>query len=169
MATRNYAFWDTVTFGTDAKTEHQAFQNRQGVDSTNDKYKTNSRGNGEFPANESFLIKNVGLFPDSLMTDADLINWMVNSYVEIQVSDQVVFQAPLRECVKLSEYGGVIGADATSVDPAFGIRNMGFDLPMPIKLGDGNSFRVLVGQGTALSTTFNVKVVLTGEYTYGGN
>lgn len=166
MATMKYSFYDTATFTNSAKVEHQLFQNRQGIDSTNDKYKTNSRGNGEFPSNESFKAERLLFFPDSDVPLADLEDSLLNSYVQIEYQDRTVFQATLRECVALSSWGGHYSQASAADDALIGIQNDGYELSIPLMFEGGNGFRVIIGQGTALSgTSFTFKFVMVGEYT----
>lgn len=167
MPELTYSFYDTATFLDSAKNVHQLFQNREGVDSTNDKYKTNSRGNGEFPTSEKFLCKKLLFFPDSDVPLADLEDALLNSYVEIQYRDTTVFRATLRECVALSAWQGQYSQASAADDALIGIVNNGYMLENPLLFEGGNSFRVLIGQGTALSAdTFTFKFVMQGKYTF---
>lgn len=165
MPQRSYSFYDTVTFSNSAKVEHQAFQNRQGTDAANDKYKTNARGNGEFPTNESFVLQKLLFYPDSVLTQADAEVYLNNSYIQIEVADTQVFQASLREVVALAAYSGQFSQAIAADDAMIGIQNNGYELEIPITIEGGNSFRILIGQGTALSTGASTfKIVMMGTY-----
>lgn len=166
MPTRSYSFYDTATLANAANTVHEMFQVRQGGTTNATKFVTNMRGNGEFQSSETFELKGIKAFPNSVLALADMQSLLFASYVEIQYQDNIVFQCTLRECIALNHWGGHYSQAAAADGGAIGIQNDGYMLENPLTIQGGNSFRVLIGQGTALTTADDTLVVsLTGLYT----
>jgi len=164
--TIDFPLYDTQDFGTSAKAIHTYFQSREGSSSTLTKFLTNMRGDGNLPQQESFVIHMIKVFLDDALVQGDTELWLRDSYIEITVSDKLVFQAPLRLCAAHNAYNGQY-SQATAADGAeIGIVGEGYKLTNPIKIEGGVNFRVVIGQGTALATaSTGVKVVLQGLLT----
>jgi hypothetical protein len=166
MAEYSTTLYDTAEFGTSGDVDHILFQEAQGASATATKSKTNSRGAGSLPENESFLVDSLHVSADFNGSVADYMNLWIDSYVEIQLSDQTVFQAPLRQLASLNSYGGHYSQGSASDEATIGLEGMGYKLRQPIKIEGGRSFRVNVHQGTALSgANSSVKFTFEGTLT----
>jgi len=165
MADFHTTLFDTWQPGTTALAEAALFQVPQGGDATHTSNFTNSRGAGQLPAEESFLVKRIGLQLDEMPLYADLSKVLFGGVVEIRIGDKVVFSAPARRLVQASGFlGNTVTASAAAVD-AMGFSGDGFTLEVPIVLAGGKRFVVNCKQGVALSTAIDLKVVLEGILT----
>lgn len=163
MANLSYPLYDTAFFGNAAGVERTLFQEAQGATANATKANTNSRGAGQLPTNEKFIIKSVHVFPDADLTLADIDDMFEQSYLEIRLNDETMLIAPLRMFASHSSYGGHFGQAAAAAAELIGLQGDGFMLDNPIEINGGNAFRVIVFQGTALSAaSLRVKVVLNG-------
>jgi len=158
-----YTLYDTAEFDDAADVEHTLFQVGQGADATHNKGFTNARGGGSMPGEERFEVKSIDVWLDADAIAADRENMWLASYLEFEVSDKTVLIAPLSQFAKNNSFGGFVGQAAAADEALIGRTGNGYHLEIPIILEGGNSFRVVVFQGTALATDpTNVKVALNG-------
>lgn len=159
----SYGLYDTADFGTSANTEHTLFQNAQGSSSTQTKSKTNMRGSGSLPSNESFTIEEIHISSDFNLTAADYQNMWIDSYIEVRISDDTVLLLPLKNCASMNAFSGTYTQASAADEAVIGLMGNGLKLSNPITINGGESFRVSLYQGTALSAaTGSVKCVLYG-------
>lgn len=165
MADLHYVIYDSVDF-TNAVGNFTLFQIPQGGDATHVESFTNMRGGGQFPTDETFLIKKVGFVVDHNPVLADLLNMWYLSFLEIRVNDFTVFKSPLQALSQYNAYAGHYSEASASNEALIGLKGDGFALDIPIKVPGGTQFKVNVYQGTALSTTGRrMKVLLEGVLT----
>ena len=168
MPDLSYVVYDTAVL-TNAVSDQVLFQVPQGGDATHTESFTNARGAGQFPTGESFSIKKISIFPDVKLVVADEANFILNSFIEIRVSDLTVFKCPLQLCIDRAAFGGAYTQAAAATEAAIGLIGDGYRLENEIDINGGVSFRVRVYGGTALSATGrNVKVALHGVLTLPG-
>lgn len=162
MALRDHMLWDVAAFGVAASTSHELFQNREGSDAANPKHKTNMRGAGSLPDNESFVIRRVHIYPDNELAEADLPLWLDSSFITINIADRDVFDCPVRNCASHASFGGIVTQAVAGDRALVGPSGDGYLLVNPIIIEGGRSLRVTVFQGTALSAAEDIRVVLEG-------
>ena len=159
----SYILWDTAILGTVALFEQSLFQVAQGGDAVHTRSFTNSRGSGQLPTNENFLIKHIGVSLDANLAIADYINVWPLSFLEIRVNDETLFQAPLRMLAESNAFGGHYSQAAAADEALIGLEGTGYDLEIPIEIEGGTAFRVNVLQGTALAVaSVPLRVALCG-------
>ena len=95
MSEFDFVLYDTAPFGASADTEHVLFQVAQGADSTHTESFTNMRGSGSLPQDEAFLVNKVGISVDFGPDDNEVDGVWINSFIEVRISDETVFKAPL--------------------------------------------------------------------------
>lgn len=163
MADTHSFLYDTALFGTTANTEHTLFQVAQGSTATATKAITNMRGAGQLPSVEKFRVDKIHVFADYNSAIADYIDVWVSSFIQFRVSDEILFESPLRMCASMNSFSGFYTQAAAAVEALIGLKGGGFDLKIPIMINGGTAFRVSVFQTTVLSTTsLGVKVALEG-------
>lgn len=162
MPDYTYTLYDTAVLS-NAVTDQVLFQVSQGADATHTESFTNSRGAGQLPTGESFEVKKISATVDGNWVVADQINWILNSFCEIRVSDLTVFKCPLAYLVDGASFGGLYTQASAAEESAIGYQGDGYELEIPIEIQGGVQFRVRIYGGTALSTTGrNVKITLHG-------
>lgn len=164
----HYILYDTAAFSTVANTEFQLFKTAQGADATHSEAFTNMRASGILPNEEKMIIQKIHLIPDFNTVTADMHKLFLSTFIEIKVSDKTMLKAPAALFVSQAAYGGFYTQAAAANEYLVGLLGDGFDLKKEIPLPGGVSFYVRVVQGTALSTTCNLKVALEGIYTLAG-
>lgn len=158
--------YDTAVFGNSANVDHTLFQEAQGASATATKSKTNSRGAGQLPQNEEFEVRSIHASYDGNAALADEENWLKDSYLEFRLSDETIFECPLRWVASRNAFGGHYSQGTAADESMIGLIGEGYMLDIPIVIRGGTGFRVTVHQGTALSAASqNVKVVLKGTLT----
>ncbi len=164
MAEFSTTLYDTAVFGVAANTEHVLFQVTQGADATHTEAFTNMRGNGSLPQQESFTIQRIKFIVDCILAAADIPKVFNGSFLELRISDETVFKAPLVMCLAHSHWGGAVNLAVAADKVAAGIEGNGYYLELPIELPGGTSFRVRVVQTLATAgASMNMKVVLDGK------
>lgn len=158
----SYIMYDSIDFGS-AVGQQTLFQVPQGGDAIHTESFTNSRGSGQFPSGEKFVIKKIGFVVDYNLSDADLIDFMNLSTFEIRVNDTTYFKCPLQCILAYSGYSGYLGQASAASLVAIGPSGVPYQLEIPITINGGDSFKVLVYQGTPLSgASRRFKVILEG-------
>lgn len=154
--------YDTAVFGV-AVGESTLFQVVQGGDSTHVETFTNSLGSGQIPQDYQFTIQRIHAIVDVNAVAADIQNLPLKSFVEIRLKDTTVFKAPLQLLMSKSAYGGYFAQASAADEAIIGLSGDGFNLPIPIVVDGGVSFKVRVYQGTALANASQyLKIVLEG-------
>ncbi|KKN10111.1 hypothetical protein LCGC14_1039940 [marine sediment metagenome] len=162
MARLTYDIYDTAIFGAVANTLHTLFQIVQGQDAVHNRGFTNTRGAGQFPAEETFTIESIGVYPDADFIPADLESMWRGSYLELTVTNTTMLLSPLTVFAKYAAWGGHF-TQATAADAAaIGKLGLGRKLPMPIEVPGGTQFKIEVFQAEATAAAMNVKCVLNG-------
>lgn len=168
MPSYDWVLYDHLDWSTSANQVFTYFQTKEGKDSSHTKAITNMRGDGALPSGESYVINNISVFPDDALTIADVLALVEESYVEVVLADQIVFQAPLRFCINKSAYSGEFHEITNTALQKIGLLGGGYDLKMPIKIPGGTNFRVTLGQTAVFSAgTLAVAVALPGILTIG--
>lgn len=161
----SFVLYDTAPFGATAGTDHVLFQVSQGADSTHTEAYTNSRGAGQLPTEEKFLLKRLHAIIDHNTALADIPKIFNASYFELRVSDKIVFKCPLAMLSSKNSYGGHYTQAAAADEAVIGLDGEGYELEIPIEIQGGVSFRPKVYQGTAVTASSNIKIVLEGTLT----
>lgn len=166
MPDYSFVLYDHAPLGNAANITHVLFQTAAGADATHTPGYTNSRGAGQLPQNEKFMVERLSCSIDVNGLVADAINTWVQGVVRIRVSDEVVFEAPLRECVGKTSFSGMYTQASAAEENAVGLMGDGYELRIPLVIPGGTAFRVEIFQTTALSTTAqNMCVSLHGTLT----
>jgi len=162
MADLTYVLYDTAIFGTTAPAEHTLFQVAQGGDSTHTESFTNMRGAGALPSEEHLVVNHIEVFPDGDVAEADVSKIWTGNFLEVRVADKTLLKAPLALFAGHSYWSGQY-TQATPTTRAFiGRVGWGFDLPNPVDIPGGTSFKVRVYQLNPTSGSINMKVCLCG-------
>lgn len=167
MPDRRYALYDTYVFGA-AASNGRLFQVTEGGDATHVTAFTNSRGSGVLPQAEKFVIDWIGAFEDYIPLIANRTNITIASWLELIVSNVSVLKIPLMMVWAKNAYGGHFTQAAAADLAVIGRMGDGYSLvDHPITINGGESFALVVNQGTAVAAASNVKFVLNGVLTVG--
>lgn len=157
-----YDVYDTYVFGA-AASQGRLFQVAEGGDATHTTAFTNSRGAGVFPQNEKFVVDYICAIENYIPLIANRANIMVNSWIELIVSNFSVLKVPLMRVWAYNAYGGhftqAVAADLSNT----GRIGTGYDLKdHPIVIEGGTQFTMVVNQGTAVAASSNVLFLMSG-------
>lgn len=162
MAKYSTTLFATAIFDTSGNTTHKLFGAAYGTGTGYEAYRTNMRGAGSLPSEENFLVKKISAFVDNITPVADVDNIWYHSYATLFVRDNQVFQAPLSMLIDMAGYSGEFHEASNTALSLIQRLGNGFTLDMPIEIGNGESFRLDIYQGTALSATLDVVLALSG-------
>lgn len=168
MPDRSYILFDTAVFGA-AAADHNLFKVAENGDTTHTSDFTNMRGGGgSLPAGESFEVRELWATPDDILSLADSMNWLMDSYVKLNVANEPVFHAPLYSIVKYAGFEGAFTLAAAADQNRIGRNGMGYQFNPTVIINGGTSFNVFVRQGTATAAAQRIKVCLEGILTLPG-
>lgn len=161
------AFWlfDTVPFGTAVNTTHTLFQVAQGADATHTKQYTNMRASGSLPQNEKMVVKAIHATLWNAVPEADLFDIFDGCYLELTVSDELLFRVPLVYVGSKNSYGGALTQAAAANNTPIGRDGNGLMLTPNVNIIGGDSFKVEVFQQNALAAVENMWITLEGILT----
>lgn len=165
MADFHTTLFDTWQPAAVANAEAILFQTPRGGDATHNERFTNARGAGQLPAEESFLVRKLGVAIDETIPQAELDTAFFGAIMEIRLKDKVVFSSTVRWLIAASAWGGgalqAVAADIDTVGP----MGIGLDLDPNITIPGGTRFDVRMVQGAAFAAAQDFKVVLEGVLT----
>lgn len=162
MATYPFWLYDTAPFSTVANTTHTLFQIPQGGDSTHTKQFTNMRASAALPQNEKMVIRAIHAIIWDEVPEADLHDVWDGSYLEMTISDELLFRVPLVMCASMNAWGGSTNETAGAGLGAIGKMGSGLLLNPSIELIGGDSFKVEVFQQEVMTAQENIWIVLEG-------
>lgn len=147
----SYILYDTAPFSTVDEVDFPLFQVAQGGDATHVKAFTNSRGAGQLPSVEKFVIKHVEVFPNDRLTIADAGVWFIDGYISIEVANKEVFVSPLAAVIggpsPTGHFTQAVAADLSSLQ----FNGRGYDFELPIEIPGGTPYKVTLHQGNVLA------------------
>ena len=162
MSDLDFVLYDTAVFS-NAATDTLLFQVAQGADATHTEQWTNAFFAGALPANVSFEIERIVVFPDYAVPDADVSKIWQNSFMEIKVNDLTMWKSPLAMLAGSAAFGGTDTTTAAANANHVGLSGTGYQLTRPILLPEGTPFKVRMVQTIALAAANSwVKVCLDG-------
>ena len=161
----SYPIYDTALFGAAAGVTHTLFAVGEGGDAVHTPDFTNMRGNGFFPAAEKYTVRKISVFAESLLTLADRTNWLLLSFLKVTIANNLVFQAPLAMLVNHSAYSGALSVAVVADNTLIDREGNGYMFDPVLLIGNGQSFKVEVVQGTATAASQRIKCVLDGILT----
>lgn len=160
----SYPIYDTALFGTTANTTHQLFTVAQGGSSTKGQTITNMRGNSQFPQQEKFTIKRVGITIDDVLSDDDIQGLFYGSIFTVIYNNTNVLQVPSAMCSYRNSVSGVKTEATASAFDFFGLEGDGYMLDKPLEVQGGKQFRAELIQALAVdSANLDIKVILFGD------
>lgn len=151
MPDYSFSLFDTALFSTVDETDFPLFQVAEGGDATHVKAFTNSRGAGQLPSTEKFVIKHIEVYPNERLTIADAGVWFIDGYLSLEVSNREIFRVPLVSVIGGAQPTGhftqAVAADLSSLQ----FNGKGYDLEIPIEINGGTPFKVVLHQGNVLA------------------
>lgn len=163
--TINWTLYDTVSFGTTANVEHQAFASALGSSAARTRFVTNSKGASQLPNSEAFDIENIKVWLGSIEDIADIEEMFLGAYLRLNVMNKEFLQVPLVLCFGAGGFQGEFHEAANTLSRLINTAGMGYKLDIPIKIPKGQSFEVFIGQNNALANACDVVLGLTGRLT----
>jgi len=130
---------------------------------------TNMKMAGQLPSGESFLIKSIQLFIDSIEDYTDAQKLLSKSIVMLEIGEERKFIAPSSFFVPQGSLQGSVSAGGLTTGVPIdlhGVQGAVYEFNIPIELPGGVGFKVELETTQTLGAATGVYVVLVGERTY---
>lgn len=162
--TIDWTYYDEATFSTVAAAEFQLLATPLGA-SGRTRFITNSPGNSQLKNGESFEIYCIKTWVDSVEVVADLEKMALGSYIRLNILNKEYLQIPLVLAFGAGGWQGEFHEATNTLSRLINTSGDGYKLMIPLKIPEGATFELYVGQALALSAAVQVKIALIGKLT----